>query len=1155
MLRGVAWGNTPNCSWLTRRKRVATIPVNMGRQLTRAIRGDFPSDVRRRGDSYFSRGAVHVAHTDSTSIHALVTGQDDYTVLLEWSGPEIRAFCDCPYFDQYGPCKHLWAVALAYDAGGKMPARLDGKALVMAGDEADDDLEDFEDDDGLEYPEDDDDLADGAYDDRDEDGVIVSRHADMGRILQFRPAPSRPPTWKQLLAGLHDSARYDGGRSRDALPADSQLSYIIDVATTLAGGGLAVHVLLRKRKKNGDWGVEKPRALSREQIGLLPDPTDRQIAALLLGACTQPYAYYGYGDYSRSSTFLLHETLTDAAMPLLCGSGRCRLQTKAGEEFPPLQLDGGAAWQFRLVIRKDEAAKQYVLSGSLRRDRERQDLASPVMLTQGGWVFWPDRAARLNDHGAFGWIWLLRQEKEVRVPVRQADELLERLLRVPAVPPMDLPAELGYQEVRPAPRLCLRIRKPGRRWGQDLLTAELGFEYDGQRVDNSSPERGIYLKESRRLILRDPAVEHAAEEKLKSLGLRRDAYEPAGRLQLRPKLLPRVVAELVAENWYVHADGSLYRRAGKFEMVVSSGIDWFELHGSADFGGVAASLPQLLAALRKGEQFVRLDDGSLGILPEQWLRKFGLLASVATTQKDHLRFKQTQAGFLDALLAAQPEATCDEAFSRAREELRRFERITPANAPAGFVGTLRPYQRDGLGWLHFLQRFGFGGCLADDMGLGKTVQVLALLESRRQLRASGSGNGERPAPSLAVVPRSLIFNWRQEAARFTPAMRVLDHVGTGRTKGRTDHFDDYDLILTTYGTMRRDAAHLKDVLFDYVVLDESQAIKNAKTASAKAARLLQASHRLCLSGTPIENHLGELWSQFEVLNPGMLGASPVLAAGANGTGGPEEPTPAQLLARVLRPFILRRTKGQVAADLPAKTEQTLYCELDATQRKLYEELRDHYRQALLARVARDGMNKVKIQILEALLRLRQAAIHPGLIDKARIGKSSAKLESLLPQLREVLEEGHKALVFSQFTSMLSIVRSRLDDERIVYEYLDGRTRDRQARVDRFQNDPQCGLFLISLKAGGLGLNLTAADYVFLLDPWWNPAVEAQAVDRAHRIGQQRQVFAYRLIARDTVEERILELQESKRSLADAIINADNSLLRNLSREDLELLLR
>jgi SNF2 family DNA or RNA helicase len=261
-----------------------------------------------------------------------------------------------------------------------------------------------------------------------------------------------------------------------------------------------------------------------------------------------------------------------------------------------------------------------------------------------------------------------------------------------------------------------------------------------------------------------------------------------------------------------------------------------------------------------------------------------------------------------------------------------------------------------------------------------------------------------------------------------------------------------------------------------------------------------------------------------------------------------------LLAHALRPFILRRTKDQVAKDLPAKLEQTLYCELEPQQRKLYNELRDHYRVTLLDRIATEGIAKAKIQVLEALLRLRQAAIHPGLIDQKRNQQDSAKLDLLLDQLDEVMEGDHKALVFSQFTTMLAILRDRLDKKDIVYEYLDGRTRDRQARVERFQNDPGCKVFLISLKAGGVGLNLTAAEYVFLLDPWWNPAVEMQAIDRAHRIGQQRQVFAYRLIARDTVEEKVLQLQSSKRNLADAIISADNSLIRDLGREDLELLL-
>jgi SNF2 family DNA or RNA helicase len=402
-----------------------------------------------------------------------------------------------------------------------------------------------------------------------------------------------------------------------------------------------------------------------------------------------------------------------------------------------------------------------------------------------------------------------------------------------------------------------------------------------------------------------------------------------------------------------------------------------------------------------------------------------------------------------------------------------------------------------------------------------------------------------------VVPRSLIYNWQQEAARFTPLLAVLDNSGVERVKDPAA-FNDYNLVLTTYGTLRRDVLQLRDFPFDYVILDEAQAIKNAASESAKAARLLTAKHRLAMSGTPIENHLGELWSLFEFLNPGMMGGVSVFQSAGGALRNPDEET-RQLLARAVRPFILRRTKDQVVKDLPEKSEQTIFCELDRNQRQLYDELREYYRGKLLGKIDDQGMGKSKIQILEALLRLRQAACHPALIDPKHAAEPSAKLETLIPQLEEVTSEGHKALVFSQFTSFLALLRAQLDADGVVYEYLDGSTHDRQAHVERFQSDPDCKLFLISLKAGGLGLNLTAADYVFLLDPWWNPAVESQAIDRTHRIGQMRPVFAYRLIARDTVEEKVLELQKSKRALADAIISEDNRFVSNLKPEDLEIL--
>jgi SNF2 family DNA or RNA helicase len=359
--------------------------------------------------------------------------------------------------------------------------------------------------------------------------------------------------------------------------------------------------------------------------------------------------------------------------------------------------------------------------------------------------------------------------------------------------------------------------------------------------------------------------------------------------------------------------------------------------------------------------------------------------------------------------------------------------------------------------------------------------------------------------------------------------------------------------MTTYGTLRRDALEFKDVEFDYIILDEAQAIKNSSTDSSKAARLLRGRHRLALSGTPVENHLGELWSLFEFLNPGFLGTSAAFRLLSDDTRDASMET-RTLLARALRPFILRRTKKMVEPDLPEKLEQTLYCEMDPAQTRFYEELREYYRSALLGRIEKEGIKKAKIQILEALLRLRQAACHPALVDKKKNNHGSAKLDLLMEHLREILEEDHKILVFSQFTSFLAIVRQQLDKAKLPYLYLDGSTQNRGDLVDQFQSNPDHRLFLISLKAGGLGLNLTAAEYVILLDPWWNPAVEAQAIDRTHRIGQTRQVFAYRMITKGTVEEKVLELQQSKRELADFILKEDNSLIRTLQREDLELLL-
>ncbi len=1091
--------------------------------LAARLAADFRATVRKRGQDYYWQGLVLIQHGSASKLHAQVQGSRTYGVSLEWQEGALSAWCDCPAFASEGPCKHLWAAILAADARGHLSAAASATDLIL-------------DDGGYELVED--------LDDKDVSPFPLIPAA----VIPKPPAP-RPPAWREQVAEL-SSPRAQFVRPGDGWPASRRILYLVDVPSSVATARLVLSLESCDLKADGGWTRHRSLTLKRSQIAQLPLPADREILSALAGG----RQYYGWGDSDGyemlpGSCSVTHP-LAAMVVPLLARTGRCYLRSRQEtDDWTPLAWDEGGPWHFGLEIRRRDQGG-WTVAGVLRRGEERMELAIPLLVTQGGLVFTRERVAPLAEDTPFEWMFPLRQAGGIQAPEKDGEALLGALLCSPGLPALEVPEELRYEEVTLQPRPCLRIRAadPALR-GAGRLRAELSFEYDGRLVPALEPARGWYEAAGRRFLRRNPKTEDAAAGLLGDLGVKFHGpthWEPEPAWDMASSKLPRVVRALVEAGWHVEAEGKIVRRPGAFRLDVSTGVDWFELHGVVDYEETTAQLPALLEALRRGEHMVRLDDGNFGVLPEEWLRRFGPLAGLGTPERDHIRFRPSQAGLLDALLAAQPEARCDESFAQMRKELCAFQGVEPAPQPAGFVGRLREYQREGLGWMQFLRRFSFGGCLADDMGVGKTAQVLALLETRRALRAAGGPVG----PSLVVVPRSLVFNWKQEAARFTPQLRVLDHTGLARSGS---DFAAYDVILTTYGTLRRDALRLKDVEFDYVVLDEAQAVKNAGTDSAKAVRLLQGQHRLALSGTPVENHLGELWTLFEFLNPGMLGASSAFRLAGGAARNPDEET-RRLLAHALRPFILRRTKEQVVRELPPKSEQTVFCEMESAQRRLYNELRRHYRDALLQRIEIEGLAKSKIQVLEALLRLRQAACHPGLLDPKRSGESSAKLNVLLEQLREVRDEGHKALVFSQFTSLLRIVRDHLDRGGVAYEYLDGATHDRQTRVERFQHDAECRLFLVSLKAGGLGLNLTAADYVFLLDPWWNPAVEAQAVDRAHRIGQTRQVFAYRLIARDTVEEKILELQQSKRDLAAAIIGADNSLIRTLGREDLELLL-
>jgi superfamily II DNA or RNA helicase len=1103
-------------------------------QMLEDLGDTIPRRIRDRGDAYFRSGRVHIGYGDASEVVAEVHGSQKYGVLLLRKGPAIETSCTCP-FAHTEICKHIWATLRAASSTGLLQGR-DGRPPEW-----------------LELT---------INDESAEPDESPSRAALPQPRLRIVPRSYRPKGLTEARTGSQKSDwqnlldHLDRLEASDPVPRPPttgpvpQILYLLDFEASYNRRALSLTLLRRHRKASGEWSQPKPCHFTSREIEALPDPDDRRIFSLLLGASdARPSWRNPIYAGAVSSTCVLASGSVDTMLPMLCRTGRFLGAVPEGDAAPirPLEWED-QPWEFGVRLVPSE--KDYSLEGILRRGDECIELTEPSFLHAGTCLLIKNRLSPLEDHGAFQWLVELRRGGSLTIGKAEIEQFLERYHNTLSRTPLETPPELAIQTVAGTPRPLLRVKRPawtrGPRAAQ--LVAHLEFDYAGKTVSFLPFQPEVFDAAARRLILRDSAAERTSFERLVELGFQRmrPVMRDMAPFTLAAAKLPEAARVLMAEGWRVEAEGQLVRSSGAINVRVTSGVDWFELEGGIDYGGATVSLPSLLSALRKHEKWVRLDDGSLGLLPEQWLDRLNELARLGTVDKDELRFHRSQIGFLDLLLAEIPGVEADQVFARARGAFRTFEGVTPRSAPVSFRGTLREYQKDGLGWFDFLEQFGFGGCLADDMGLGKTVQVLALLAARN------AGQAEAKKPSLVVAPRSLVFNWLDETARFTPHLRWRDHTGHARRQDARA-FSECDVVITTYGTLRRDVRLFAGASFDVIILDEAQSIKNANTQSSKAVRLLKGHRRLALSGTPIENHLGEVWSLFEFLNPGMLGTAPAFRQALKQRGSPDSRT-VDTLSRALRPFILRRTKQQVARELPDRTEQTLHCEMKGEQKRLYEELRDYYRAALTSRIAEHGVERSQIQILEGLLRLRQAACHPGLIDRARVGDSSAKLEALLPHLEEILAEGHKALVFSQFTSFLAIVRRRLDAMHTTYAYLDGRTRNRAEAVERFQTDPSCPLFLISLKAGGLGLNLTAAEYVYLLDPWWNPAVEAQAIDRTHRIGQTRPVFAYRLVARGTVEERILEIQAGKRELVESILRADGRLSGRITREDLELLL-
>ena len=583
------------------------------------------------------------------------------------------------------------------------------------------------------------------------------------------------------------------------------------------------------------------------------------------------------------------------------------------------------------------------------------------------------------------------------------------------------------------------------------------------------------------------------------------------------------------------------------KIFINSNTDWFDARVDIVFGDQQVSVAEVKRALANKQQFVQLGDGTLGILPEEWLKKYSLLFRVGEGKTNQLKLSRYHMSVIDELYENRDENELVLKLEEKYENLKDFNTIKEIDLPEQLQGTLRPYQVSGYHWLNYLSEVKWGGILADDMGLGKTVQALTYMQHFK--------NEHGKLLAMVVCPTTLIYNWENEIKKFTPKLTYYIHHGATRSRDK-EKFASHDVIITTYGTLRSDIKLLVTLELDYLLLDESQAIKNPLSKVTRAASLLNAKHRLCMSGTPLQNNTFDIFAQMNFLNPGMLGsmeffrqefAIPIDKFG--------EQDRKEHLKKILYPFILRRTKEQVAKDLPDKTETILYCEMEEEQRSIYDAYRNDYRNQILGTIETQGIQKSQLTILQGLMKLRQICDSPAILNETeKFENHSIKLDELS---REIVENigNHKALVFSQFLGMLALIRQKLDQLGVQYEYFDGSTSapDREKAIQSFQNDESKRVFLISLKAGGVGLNLTAADYVYIVDPWWNPAVEQQAIDRTHRIGQDKNIFAYRMICVDTIEDKIIQLQEKKRALAKDLIADDTTFVKSLTREDVEYL--
>ena len=1095
-----------------------------------------------RGLEYFRRRVVEDITINEMTASGTVRASDSepYPVLVELTPDGIKSQCNCPAYAKGGQhCKHVAALLISVrdQARGTqprrdppptpMPALLPQTAHAGGGGDA--------------------------------PSKRLRRRDRRGRVqpASTMGSMSSPPSAPHLQSSSQSS---DRGESRatttfTAAPLQDATARQTGIGAWLppegSKGGGRVEFRLHVRLDGITVTVldtEKRIPVLPSQVlnlqALFPTP-DREALRLL--------ARFESGNPRHPAVDLRGEDVADL-LPLLEGQRvllePSLMQLRFGEEpLKPrfdLELVGGDTIIVKVSFER---------AGDKRR----------FSLLQGGWFEgWPSWqidtqegiARRIDKRVSPAAMRRLRRSPTIGEPMRELPRIIMQGLPKIA---LEVGAELPeLSQVADVVDLLPTFRM---RAGGSLIDAQVqlfaayGEEEIEVRADGISlpviiqpPEEGM---KRARCIRVDIAAQQQAAAKLNALGLKPDetgeSFVASGDAAIR--FWSEGLAEL-PDDWDLFVPEDLvdtqvrHKPIGVFAKV-TSGMDWLNVKLTYESEGIAVDRDELRRCIAQGKKYVRLEDGSFAAFdPDQVKAMMEREVEILTAAGKSGKLALAHAGRVQELLLQAQGSSVTASARELFQKLGSIEEIEATKKPRNLKATLRPYQDSGLSWLKFIHDIGSGGVLADDMGLGKTVQTIALLLAVKQ--------EEKQIRTLIVAPTSVVTNWERELARFSPTLSVALWHGADR-KEQAEAVKEADVVITSYALLRRDEEFLSKLDLTYAILDEAQHIKNPMSATAAAAKRLHSKRRLALTGTPIENRLSEIWSIFDFVSPGLLGPldrfeqrySRPIEAGDYKT--------AQRLRSTIHPFILRRTKSEVAKDLPEKIETDQICDLTGEQRNVYLAVAREVRAQVLGEVERVGLAKSQIQILAGLTRLRQAACDPRLLGLPRdySDEDSGKLVALRELVSNAVEGGHKVLIFSQFVMMLKIIEKAMKEDGVPYEYLDGSTKDRQARVDNFQNNPSVPVFLISLKAGGTGLNLTAADTVIHFDPWWNPAVEQQATDRAHRIGQTKVVTAYRLVAAGTIEEKILLLKAKKRELVASVLSEDAGGAKKLTKTDLE----